>query len=212
MITENLKNELNKKTCKVLKSKESFKAEMAKRFSSSDIEKIWTDAEKRLFDMYAGHTDLPKGVSAHTDNFIFPAAAIYLSMKEIDKDTAYEIMKKVMAEKSDKFGKTLAKWCHIPGFKKFFLNMWDSISRKSFGESAGFQNVFYPKEKGCFRMDITQCPYHTYLTEAGCPELNVLFCENDVHSYGNLPGLKFTRTKTIGAGDELCDFKMELVK
>ncbi len=203
MLTENQKNELNKKTCKVLKSKESFKAEMAKRFSSSDIEKIWADAEKRLFDMYAGHTDLPKGVSAHTDNFIFP---------EIDKDAAYEIMKKVMAEKSDKFGKTLAKWCHIPGFKKFFLNMWDSISRKSFGETAGFKNVFYPKEKGSFRMDITQCPYHKYLTEAGCPELNILFCENDIHSYGNLPGLKFTRTKTIGAGDELCDFKMELVK
>ena len=86
MLTENQKNELNKKTCKVLKSKESFKAEMAKRFSSSDIEKIWADAEKRLFDMYVGHTDLPKGVSAHTDNFIFPAAAIYLSMKEIDKE------------------------------------------------------------------------------------------------------------------------------
>lgn len=212
MLTENQKNELNKKTCKVLKSKESFKAEMAKRFSSSDIEKIWADVKKRLFDMYARHTDLPKGVSAHTDNFIFPAAAIYLSMKEIDKDVAYEIMKKVMAEKSDKFGKTLAKCCHIPGFKKFFLNMWDSISRKSFGETAGFKNVFYPKEKGSFRMDITQCPYHKYLTEVGCPELNVLFCENDIHSYGNLPGLKFTRTKTIGAGDELCDFKMELVK
>lgn len=44
-----------------------------------------------------------------------------------------------------------------------------------------------------------------------CPEVNVLFCENDIHSYGNLPGLKFTRTKTIGAGDELCDFKMELL-
>lgn len=44
-----------------------------------------------------------------------------------------------------------------------------------------------------------------------CPKLNVLFCENDIHSYGNLPGLKFTRTKTIGAGDELCDFKMELL-
>ena len=33
MLTENQKNELNKKTCKVLKSKESFKAEMAKSFS-----------------------------------------------------------------------------------------------------------------------------------------------------------------------------------
>ncbi|MBP3819472.1 MAG: L-2-amino-thiazoline-4-carboxylic acid hydrolase [Butyrivibrio sp.] len=40
----------------------------------------------------------------------------------------------------------------------------------------------------------------------------MLFCENDVYSYGNLPGLKFSRTKTIGAGDDLCDFKMELMK
>ncbi len=212
MLTENQKSVLNKKASKVIKSKEIFKTEMLKRFSPSDVEKILVDAERRLYEMYADHTDLPKGVCAHTDNFIFPAAAIYLSMKEVHETVAYEIMKKVMAEKSTKTGRMIAKCCHIPGFKKFFLGMWDSMSHKMFGESAGFKNVFYPKEKGCFRMDITQCPYHTYLTVAGCRELNVLFCENDIHSYGNLPGLKFTRTKTIGAGDELCDFKMELVK
>ncbi len=61
-------------------------------------------------------------------------------------------------------------------------------------------------------MDITQCPYHKYLTELGCGELNKLFCDNDVYSYGSIPGLKFTRTKTIGDGDERCDFKMELIK
>jgi hypothetical protein len=133
-------------------------------------------------------------------------------MKEVNPDMAYDVMKKIMAEKSTKTGQKIAKCCKIPGFKKFFLKMWDSLSHKMFGETAGFRNVFYPKEKGCFRMDIIECPYNKYLTEQGCPELNILFCENDVHSYGNLPGLKFTRTKTIGAGDELCDFKMELVK
>lgn len=205
-------NELSEKACKVIKSKEIFKTEMTKRFSPSDVEKIWKDAESRLYIMYTAHTDLPKGVRSHTDNFIFPAAAIYLAMKEVDESASYEVMKKVMAEKSSKTGQMIAKCCRLPGFKKFFLSMWDTMSHKMFGETAGFKNVFYPKEKSCFRMDITQCPYHTYLTEAGCPELNVLFCENDVHSYGNLPGLKFTRTKTIGAGDELCDFKMELAK
>ena len=211
MLSENQKKELNKKARKVMKSKKLFKTEIAKRFAPSETEKIWADAENRLFELYASHTDLPKGVSAHTDSFIFPAAAIYLAMKEADSEIAYDIMKTKMAEKSDKMGQMIAKCCRFPGFKKFFLNMWDSMSHKMFGESAGFKNVFYPKEKDCFRMDITQCPYHTYLTEAGCPELNILFCENDVHSYGNLPGLKFTRTKTIGAGDELCDFKMELL-
>lgn len=211
MITEKLKKELNKKACKVIKSKKPFKTEIAKRFPSEDIEKIWNNAEKHLFEMYASHTDLPKGVCAHTDSFIFPAAAIYFAMKEEDASVAYEVMKKVMAESSVKFGKTLAGYCKIPGFKKFFLKMWDSVSHKMFGETAGFKNVFYQKEKGCFRMDITQCPYNTYLTELGCPELNILFCENDVHAYGNLPGLRFSRTKTIGAGDELCDFKLELL-
>lgn len=211
MLSENQKKELNKKACKVMKSKKLFKTEIAKRFAPSETEKIWADAENRLFELYASHTDLPKGVSAHTDSFIFPAAAIYLAMKEADSEIAYDIMKTKMAEKSDKMGQMIAKCCRFPGFKKFFLSMWDTMSHKMFGETAGFKNVFYPKEKTCFRMDITQCPYHTYLTEAGCPELNILFCENDIHSYGNLPGLKFTRTKTIGAGDGLCDFKMELL-
>ena len=48
MLTENQKNELKKKTCKVLKSKESFKAEMAKRFSSSDIEKMEEEIKQSL--------------------------------------------------------------------------------------------------------------------------------------------------------------------
>lgn len=202
---------VKKKTVKILKSKKVFKEEIDKRMPAADSEKVWKEAHKRLYKMYMEHRDLPKGVSMHTDSFIFPAAAIYLAMKEIDSDVAYDVMKEVMAERSGNMGKTLAKCCKIPGFKTFFLRMWDTMSHKMFGETAGFKNVFYPREKGCFRMDITQCPYNKYLTEQGCPELNILFCENDVHSYGNLPGLKFSRTKTIGAGNELCNFKMELL-
>ena len=211
-MTQKEENELKKKTLKILKSKQVFKNEIAERLSLADSEKIWNDAYERLYKMYKSHRDLSKGVSMHTDSFIFPAAAIYLAMKEADADIAYDVMKKIMSQKSTKTGQSIAKCCRIPGFKKYFLKMWDSMSHKMFGENAGFKNVFYPKQKDCFRMDIIQCPYNKYLTEQGCPELNILFCENDVHTYGNLPGLKFSRTKTIGAGDELCDFKMELIK
>jgi hypothetical protein len=211
-MTQKEENELKRKTQKTLNSKEVFKSEIATRLSLTESEKVWNDSYERLYKMYESHMDLPKGVSMHTDSFIFPAAAIYLAMKEVDADMAYDVMKKIMAEKSTKTGKSIAKCCRIPGFNKYFLKMWDSMSHKMFGESAGFKNIFYPKQKDCFRMDIIQCPYNKYLTEQGCPELNILFCENDVHTYGNLPGLKFSRTKTIGAGDELCDFKMELIK
>ena len=54
-----------------------------------------------------------------TDGFIFPAAAIYLAMKEVDSDMAFDVMKKIMVEKSKKTGKSIAKCCKIPEFKKF---------------------------------------------------------------------------------------------
>jgi len=97
----------------------------------------------------------------------FPAAAIYLAMIEVNADMAYDIMKKVMEEKSSKTGRTMAKCCSIPGFKKFFLRMWDLMSHKMSGEDAGFKNTFYPKQKNCFRMDILRCPYNKYLNERG---------------------------------------------
>ena len=202
---------LRKKTLKTLNNKQVFKTEISKRLSSAECEKVWNDSYERLYKMYADHLDLPKGVSMHTDSFIFPAAAIYLSMKEADADIAYDVMKKIMAQKSTKTGQSIAKCCRIPGFKKYFLKMWDSMSHKMFGETAGFKNVFYPKQKDCFRMDIIQCPYNKYLTELGCPELTQLFCDNDIYTYGNLPGLKFTRTKTLGTGGDCCDFKMEII-
>ena len=212
MYTEEEKKLIKKKVLKTMKSKGFLKKKILERISDSDFEIVWKDAHKRLAKMYAEHMDLPKSVKTHTDGFIFPAAAIYLALQERHPDIAYDVMKTAMAEKSKESGRQMA-WCMmIPGFARFFLSTWDPVSHKMFGESSGFKNVFYPKKKGFFKMDITECPYHKYLVEQGCPELNTLFCDNDVYTYGNLPKLKFTRTQTIGAGGELCDFQMELVK
>lgn len=202
---------MSRKAEKTLKGKRFIKQEIERRLPATVSKKVWDNAHIRLEHIYGSYRDVEKKVATHTDGFIFPAAAIYLALKKYAPDEAYDIMKTTMKEKSEQSGKSLAKMARIPGFTRFFLSLWPPVSRKMFGEASGFKNVFYPTPKGCFRMDITQCPYHKYLTELGCPELNVLFCDNDVYSYGNIPGLKFTRTKTIGAGDELCDFKMELV-
>ena len=58
-------------------------------------------------------------------------------------------------------------------------------------------------------MDILKCPYCKYCLELGCPELTPLFCENDDYVYGNVSGLRFTRTQTLGKGGDRCDFLME---
>ncbi|MCR5649701.1 MAG: hypothetical protein K6F86_00795 [Lachnospiraceae bacterium] len=95
-----------------MRDKRAFKVEIDRKVSPSESDKIWRDAHKRLFKMYAGHRDLSKGVSGHTDSFIFPAAAIYLAMKEVDPDMAYEIMKKIMAQRSEKMGRMFPHGYH----------------------------------------------------------------------------------------------------
>lgn len=93
--------------------------------------------------------------------------------------------------------------------KSLFVKAWDPMTRKMFGSKSGFQNVFYPKKKGEFRMDIVACPYVKYFTALGCPELTKIFCANDDRCYGNLPGLEFRRTGTLGTGASRCDFYMK---
>ncbi|WP_051563480.1 L-2-amino-thiazoline-4-carboxylic acid hydrolase [Butyrivibrio sp. LB2008] len=195
---------------KAMKGMDFIKSEVYKEFAQSDADEIWKNATDKLEKIMTEHSNLPKGVAAHTDRVIFPAAALYLSMKEKDADKAFEVIRVAMKNKSEQSGASLARAAKFPGFTRFFLAMWGPVARKSFGEASGFKNVFYPKKKGEFCMDITQCPYHTYLTELGCPEINKLFCDNDIYNYGNIPGLEFIRTKTIGNGDELCDFRLRL--
>ncbi len=201
-----------KTAAQILEEKHEFRAAIASRYPGTAGERIWQEAERRLEEMLADHSGLPKAVRMHTDSFIFPAAALYLSLKEADGQAAFEIMRTVMKEKAESKGAVLAKNARNPLFARFFLAMWSPVSHKMFGEAAGFQNVFYPKEKNEFKMDITRCPYCTYLTELGCPELTQLFCDNDVYTYGSLPNLEFVRTQTLGRGGQKCDFTMRFKK
>lgn len=203
---------IKKKTIKAMKSKKSYKKELRNKLSADDVEIVWKEAHRKMAKMLERFEGIPKGEKTHTDNSIFPTAAIYLTLKERYPDAAYDMVKDIMEKDSKKAGATLAKCSRIPGFNRWFLSMWDPVSHKMFGDTCGFKNKFYPKEKGKFKMDILECPYHKYLNLVGCPEINIFFCNNDVNAYGSIPGLKFTRTQTIGAGGELCDFNMELVK
>ncbi len=128
------------------RDKHDFKDRMDKVLPREESDRAWQDAHSRLVKMYAAYPNLSKGVRAHTDSYIFPAAAIYLAIKVVSPEKAFEIMRDVMKENTEKIGRMLGKMMKIPGFKRFFLKMWDTMSHKNFGPTAGFCNVFYPKE------------------------------------------------------------------
>ncbi len=197
---------------KTLAKKTLFLDELKNRLPEADADRIWADAGRRLAEMYTRFAGLPKGVAMHTDNFIFPSAAVYLAIKAENEDLAWSVMEKCMREKSTKMGDSLNKMSRLPGFNRFFLWVWDPVSHKMFGPSSGFRNKFYKRARFEYRMDVLACPYNRYLTEVGCPELTVLFCKNDEYSYGHMEGLHFIRTGTLGSGADKCDFRLLMDK
>ena len=66
---------------------------------------------------------------------------------------------------------------------------------------------------GIRRVDMMKCPYHDTCVAYGCPELCCCFCDSDDISYTGLhPKLIWHRTKTLGRGDDRCDFCMKIMK
>ena len=194
----------------IMDGKLSIKADMDKQFPNSD--ELWRKAEEKLGEIMKLYPDLPKGVHMHTDNYIFPSAAIYLTLKEVtSQEKAYAVIENAAIEHSTATGRKIAKMLKLPGMKSLFVKIWNPLTKKMFGPNSGFKNVFYPKKKGEYKMDVVACPYNKYFTELGCPELTKIFCANDNRCYGNLPGIEFKRSGTLGTGADRCDFYLRKV-
>ena len=198
---------------KIMQKKAIIKAELDKTLPKAQSDELWREATARLDELLARYSSLPKGVHIHTDSRILPSAAIYLTMKEvIGPEKAYQIIEDAAIQGCAEIEKKLQKLMKLPGMPSLFIKAWDPLTKKLFAEGNGFLNVFYPKKKGEYRMDVTSCPYCRTFAELGCPELTKIFCENDERIYGRLPGLKFERTGTLGKGAERCDFHLKKCK
>lgn len=195
-----------KTAIKILDSKKEYREEIQKILSKEQYAMFRRKAASKLHKYIERYKDLPRGVHSHTDEKIFPAAAVYMTAKEfMTQEQAYAVIENASVKICAKLAplKTIMK---LPFMPALFIGMWDPMTKNNFGASCGFKNKFYPRKKDSYRMDILQCPYMTYFTKLGCPELTKIFCENDERIYGHLPGVVFERNGTLGKGAEKCDF------
>ena len=149
-----------KSSQKIMKKKGRFKAEIARRLPKEQSEALWLTATDKLESLLEQYASLPEGVRFHTENKIFPAAAIYLTLKEsIGQDDAYRVIEDATFKTADAAAKKLSALLRLPGMRSLFVKAWDPLTRKMFGENSGFQNVFYPKKRASTGW--TWCPART---------------------------------------------------
>lgn len=157
---------------KIMKRKANIKAELDKALPKSQSDRLWREATARLDGYLTRYNTLPRGVHIHTESRILPSAAIYLTVKEvIGPEKAYRIIEDAAIKTCAEIERKLQKLMKLPGMQNLFMKAWDPMTRKLFGAGNGFENVFYPKKKGEYRMDVTSCPYYRTLRNWGVPSL-----------------------------------------
>ncbi len=183
------------------------KSTMAKCLEKIHDEKIKYEI-MNLFSKLIERSKLDnKVIYKHCVHSIFPVIAVYKVLTQYEgKDIAYKKVEEYIlnnAKKQEKFLKALAI---LPGFFKLFGKMCKIGVKTNFGPPA-FEMIWEENSEKFIKWTCKSCIYHNELMRHEAGELTNIFCKADDVMYGNLKGARWARTKTIGNGDELCDFK-----
>lgn len=196
---------------KLIESKyaKAYKQQIEHMFSKSEADTLWENAEAIFHKLIEENPNQSEAAAKHTYASIFPAIAIYKTISPKYPDKAIEILKNGTAAISQKADQQYARLVRLPFFKGIFMKCFSKGVKSGFGSEAGFSHEFITDSNKCLVFNVTRCPYQDYCEKYECGEIVRIFCRNDEYAYGNLPGIKFTRMQTLGAGGDCCDFKLE---
>jgi hypothetical protein len=146
----------------------------------------------------------------HYEEGILPSLALYRTLRDErdDQEAALAEMDRIVAALVERSGRRrlvqILGRMPDPFAVLRFLNCW-ALRRRYPPEGWRFEWV--EDSDHCIAYDARECFYVNVLTACGAPELTAHLCAIDDLLYGDLPGISWERTKTLGRGDDRCDFR-----
>ncbi len=192
----------------VLRGKQHYYDAIRERFGRETADAVFSDALTRISEYWNTHDRLPEGQAIHVEDNIVPIAFIYMALKDLIADDAYSLIHAAKFAASAADSEALKTRILRDGIDSFFL-WWTDHCREVYGDENGFISVYHEPSSDHVSLEILGCPYQKTLLELGCPELIRSFCDSDNAFYGNLPGIRFIRTGTMGYGNAVCDFRLQ---
>ena len=189
-------------------------AHLEKRYGSEKTKAIMKKALKRYDEIVEENKDEPEMYHMHTWQRIYPAIAVFDAMtgEGIPREETADFLNDYYRWRASGMAPKIKAIFKIPGVYRFVPKFFFNMTQKSFGPQMGFRSEDKYLAKDEMRFNMVKCPYNDKCTQYGCPEIVKGYCDADDICYGNLhPRLTWERTKTIGHGDDVCDFKIRVV-
>ena len=172
--------------------------ELRKKLGEEQTDILINDAVKLCNELCDKYKGLSKKEKLHTEQMIFPRAAIYLQMiKYISREEAISLIEESVKIGVEPDRNRLHAATMLPFIRPLFF---------MFNGDAGFKLEEIEADNRHYRVDVLQCPYMKYCELLGCKELTGTFCLSDDRVYGNMCSIAFERKGTIGRGSDKCDF------
>ena len=188
--------------------------EICKKRYPNRSEKLISDMKNRLSTLRKETENESKAMRFHLESQILPGIAAYETLSAVmGKQQALAEIHRIVEIHSLKMKKAVSKAASFAGMYKRIPKIFLKVTQKTFGHDAGFDYKIYDTDKNTARLDMIKCPYCMMTVRYGCPELCVCFCDSDDIAYGNIhPKLKWHRSKTLGRGNDCCDFSLSYIK
>ena len=187
-----------------IKQQKQIRAFLIEAFGNDRGDALFGAQDKMLGALIANTKNKSASQMKTLTQTILPRIALYKALlgDGIPEADAYAYVQKYMLEKvAVKKHKSTAGMEIVPGFYALYSKIFLRIMRKT-----DLQESTQSHDKKSFDVTITKCLWHTACVENGCAELCRLFCAVDDVTYGGLRKIGFTRTQTLGNGDDCCDF------
>lgn len=150
-----------------------------------------------------------RALRMHLEKNILPALALYQVLREegITQAPALEVVDRIIEIRVEAVRRRAAWVGKFALFYHLIRRFTRPVMRVSYPE-AGWKVEWLEVGPKQVAFKIHQCFYWEVLTSFGAAELTSSFCRGDDLLYKDVsPHLRFERTKTIGRGDDCCDFR-----
>jgi len=164
--------------------------------------------QDRLYPLLDKHIHDNDALKEESFDYILPAIAMYRTMTEFFED-ALDVFRDMWFRGAE----TGAAYLQKKASDEEFLRNWCRNITPKDPDRGAF--LFDVRETSDFSTEyhVLKCPYVEYCSLYGCSEIVTVFCDSDDIIFGHIhPRLIWGRTKTIGRGDDVCDFKYRYLR
>ena len=146
-------------------------------------------------------------LARHLKKSILPAVAAYKMLIADGKtqNQAFEAVRASVLADSEKQKIAFQKIGTLP-FGFFLMRLMTPLSLKTTFGPSGCDFTWKQNDRRALKWDCSRCFYADIFTQHKVSELTSIFCESDDVVYGSIPTIRWARTRTIGNGDDVCDF------